>query len=129
MNEIRTERRFGVTAELKPVQRMRLASLYNSDVWPDALDVMEQCCIEIETELINTPVAHEDAVLANHRLAQAAWRIFTHFQDKIKTETFLYLESVAPKTPVPEMSAAEKWAENVLDPLKTPPTDEDYMGI
>jgi hypothetical protein len=68
-------------------------------------------------------------VLANHRLAQAAWRIFTHFQDKIKTETFLYLESVAPKTPVPEMSAAEKWAENVLDPLKTPPTDEDYMGI
>ena len=129
MNEIRTERRFGVTAELKPVQRMRLASLYNSDVWPDALDVMEQCCIEIETELLNTSVSEKAAVLARHQSAQNAWKIFTHFQEKIKTETFLYLESVAPKTPVPEMSAAEKWAENVLDPLKTPPTDDDYMGI
>lgn len=129
MNEIRTERRFGVTAELKPVQRMRLASLYNSDVWPDALDVMEQCCIEIETELLNTSVAETAAVLERHKAAQNAWKIFTHFQEKIKTETFLYLESVAPKTPVPELTAQEKWAENVLDPLKTPPTDEDYMGI
>jgi hypothetical protein len=129
MNEIRTDRRFGVTAELKPVQRARLASLYASDVWPDALDVMEQCCIEIETELINTPASQKEAVLANHELAQAAWRIFTHFQEKIKTETFLYMESVAPKTPVPELTAAERWAENVLDPLKTPPTDDDYMGM
>jgi len=129
MNDIRTKRRFGVTASLKPVQRARLAGLYGSDVWPDALDVMEQCCIEIETKLINTPVAEKAAVLANHQLAQAAWRIFTHFQEKILNETSLYLESVAPKPAVPELTAAEKWAENVLDPLKTPPTEEDYMGI
>ena len=129
MNEIRTERRFGVTAELKPVQRMRLASLFNSEVWPDALDVLEQCCIEIETDLINTPVGERQSVLGHHQLAQAAWRMFTHFQEKIKTETFLYMESVAPKTPVPELTSEEKWAENVLDPLKTPPTEEDYMGI
>jgi hypothetical protein len=128
MNEIRTERRFGVTAELKPVQRMRLASLYNSEVWPDALDVMEQCCIEIETELFNTSAADRAAVLAKHQLGQAAWRIFTHFQEKIKTESLLYMESVAPKPPVPELTAQERWAENVLDPLKTPP-DDDYMGI
>lgn len=129
MNDIRTERRFGVTAELKPVQRMRLASLYHSDVWPDALDVMEQCCIEIETDLINTAPAEKAAVLANHQMAQAAWKIFTHFQEKIKTETFLYMEGVAPKPPVPGLTAAEQWAENVLDPLKTPPPDDDYMGI
>lgn len=129
MNEIRTKRRFGVTAELKPIQRARLASLYSSDVWPDALDVFEQCCIEMETDLINTPVAHEDAVLANHRLAQAAWRMFTHFQEKIQAQALLYMESVAPKPPVPELTAEEKWVENVLDPLKTPPPDDDYMGI
>jgi hypothetical protein len=129
MDEIRTERRFGVTAELKPVQRMRLASLYSSDVWPDALDVMEQCCIEIETDLINTPADEESAVVANHKMAKAAWKIFTHFQEKVKTETLLYLESVAPKPPVPELSARERWAENLLDPLKAPPIEDDYMGF
>lgn len=129
MNEIRTERRFGVTAELKPVQKMRLATLYHSEVWPDALDVMEQCCIEIETDLINTPADEESAVVANHKMAKAAWKIFTHFQEKIKTETLLYLESVTPKPPVPELSAREQWIENVLDPLKAPPTEEDYMGF
>jgi hypothetical protein len=129
MNEVRTERRFGVTADLKPVQRMRLATLYNSDVWPDALDVMEQCCIEIETDLINTPVAETEAVLEKHKMTQAAWRIFEHFQEKIKNETSLYMESVAPKTPVPEMTAMERWTENLLDPTKPAPTEDDYMGI
>lgn len=129
MSEIRTERRFGVTATLNPRQRARLSAFYQSDVWPDVLDVMEQCCIEVETELLNTSVAEKAAVLARHMSAQNAWKIFTHFQEKIKSETSLYLESVAPKTPVPEMSEAEKWVENVLDPLKTPPSDDDYMGI
>jgi hypothetical protein len=129
MNEIRTERSFGVTSSLRPVQRARLASLYTSDVWPDALDVMEQCCIEMETKLINTPPEEPDSVLANHRMAQAAWMIFTHLQEKIKNEASLYLESVAPKPIVPELTAAEMWAENVLDPLKTAPPDDDYVGI
>lgn len=128
MNEIRTERSFGVTAELKTVQRARLTAFYSSDTWPDVLDVMEQCCIEIETELLNTPVAERAAVLARHQSAQNAWKIFTHFQEKIKAESFLYAESVAPKTPVPELTPAEQWREHVLDPLKPPP-EEDYVGI
>lgn len=128
MNEIRTERSFGVTAELKTVQKARLSALYVSETWPDALDVMEQCCIEIETELINTPAADTAAVLANHQMAQAAWKIFTHFQEKVKAETFLYQESIAPRTPVPLLTAKEQWTEHVLDPLKPPPPD-DYMGI
>lgn len=129
MNEIRTERSFGVTSDLKTVQRARLAAFYNSDTWPDVLDVMEQCCIEIETVLLNTPVADATAVLANHQSAQNAWKIFTHLQEKIKAETFLYMESVAPRTPVPQLTPQEQWQEHVLDPLKPPPPEEDYVGI
>jgi hypothetical protein len=128
MTAIRTERRFGVTAKLEPNQRRNLNALRNSEVWDDLLDVMEQTCIEVETDLINTSAAEEAEVLANHKMAKAAWKIFTHFQEKIFSESSLYLESVAKKPPVPELTAEEQFIENILDPLQPPPPD-DYMGI
>jgi hypothetical protein len=132
MNEvipIRDERSFGVTAQLKPTQRRNLLSLQRSEVYPDLLDVMEMCCIEIETRLINTDAADEPAVLANHKMAKAAWLIFTHMQETIERETKLYLASVAPKHPVPEMSEEEKRIENILDPTRYPEIEDTYAGI
>jgi hypothetical protein len=131
MNElIRNERTFGVTSELKPIQRRNLLNLQRSEVYPDLLDVLEMCCIETETNLINTDAADEAAVLANHKMAKAAWQIFTHMQDKIDSEAKLYLASVAPKPPVPEMTDEEKRIENILDPMRFSPADEDnYAGI
>jgi hypothetical protein len=128
MSAIRTERRFGVTAQLEPHQRRNLNALRNSEVWDDLLDVMEQTCIEVETELLNTSVAEKAAVLARHQSAQNAWKIFTHFQEKILLESSLYLESVAKKPPVPELTPEEQFIENTLDPLQPLPPD-DYMGI
>lgn len=118
---IRTERRFGVTAELSQSQRHNLFVLRQNDGWPDMLDVMEMCCIEMETALINTNADQEAEVLANHRMAKAAWQIFTHLQERIELEVSRYLESIAKKPPVPNMTFAEQEAENILDPTRPSP--------
>ena len=128
-NAIRTERSFGVTAELKSAQRRNLLAFRNSEVYPDVLDVMEMVCIETETSLINTDPADEKAVLANHKMAKAAWQIFTHMQEKIESESQLYLRSVARQPPVPELTRQEKWQENILNPTRPAPEEEDYVGV
>jgi hypothetical protein len=125
---IRTERTFGVTAELKSVQRRNLHNLEHSEIYPDLLDVMEMVCIETETRLINTDPADTDAVLANHRMAKAAWQVFTHMQEKIHLESQAFLASVAKPTPVPALTPEEMRVENLLDPTKPLP-EEDYVGI
>jgi hypothetical protein len=127
---IRTERTFGVTAQLRQTQRRNLLNLLNSEIYPDLLDVMEMVCIEKETELINTDPANELAVLANHRMAKAAWQVFTHMQEKIEAETKLFLASVAKPTPVPNLTPEEQMIENILDPTKPLSSEaEDYVGI
>jgi hypothetical protein len=126
--ETRTERTFGVTAELRPIQRRNLLSLRNSEVYPDLLDVLEMVCIETETQLINTDAADEKAVLANHKMAKAAWQMFIHMQEKIDTESKLFLASQAKQPPIPELTAHEQMIENLLDPTRPAP-EEDYMGV
>jgi hypothetical protein len=118
---IRTERRFGVTAELTPLQRRRLFNVRNEEGWADVLDVMEMCCIEMETKLINTEPSAEADVLANHRMAKAAWQIFTHLQAKIDEEISQYLSSVAKKPLIPEMTREEQEIDNILDPTRPLP--------
>ena len=124
MNEIRTERSFGVTAELKTAQRVRLTALLHSDVYEDVLDVMEMVCIELETKLINTDPADRAAVLANHQMAKSSWLIFTHLQEKIAAEAAIHLQSTQGKPPVPALSAHEQLIENILDPTRHM-TEED----
>ena len=128
MNEIRTERRFGVTSQLQPHQRMHLWAMRESEAWPDLLDVMEMCCIEIETVLINTPAEAEAAVLANHKLAKSAWIIFEQFQLKVDLEISQHLTAIQKQPPVPPLTPEEMFIEHTLDPTKEQPPD-DYMGI
>jgi hypothetical protein len=120
----RTERSFGVTATLTNEQRRDLAGIRVSDAWPSMLDVMEMCCIEIETQLLNTSSDDEKAVLANHKMAKAAWLIFTHFQEKIDLEISVYMASIAKQPPVPELTAEEQIIENILDPTRPMPSDD-----
>lgn len=127
MTDIRTERSFGVTGTLRPMQRMHLLSLINSEVYPDLLDVLEMVCIETETRLINTEPAAEAEVLANHRMAKAAWQMFTHMQEKIAEEAKLYLASTEKAPPVPALSRLEQLTENILDPTRPAPEDEDQI--
>ena len=127
--EIRTERTFGVTAELRPIQRRNLLNLRNSEVYPDLLDVLEMVCIETESILINTDAADEPAVLANHKMAKAAWQIFAHMQEKIDLEAKLYIASQAKQPPIPELTQREQWQENLLDPTRPAPDEQDYMGV
>lgn len=126
---IRTERSFGVTSELRPIQRRNLLAFRNSEVYPDVLDVLEMVCIETETQLINTDPANESAVLANHKMAKAAWQMFTHMQEKIESESIAYLRSVEQKPPVPELTEREKFIENILDPTRPAPDEPDYFGV
>jgi hypothetical protein len=125
MNDIRTERSFGVTAELTQIQRRNLLNLIRSEIYPDLLDVLEMVCIEQETILINTDPADEKAVLANHKMAKAAWQIFIHMQDKLQSETKLFLASIAKPTPVPQLTPEEERIENILDPTR-PFSDPEY---
>lgn len=125
---IRTERTFGVTSELRPAQRRNLLAFRNSEVYPDVLDVMEMVCIETETKLINTEPANEAEVLANHRMAKAAWQMFTHMQEKIEYEAAAFLRSVDKQPPMPELSAREQLIENILDPTRPAPEDDGYSA-
>jgi len=121
---IRTERRFGVTAQLDPNALRRLYVTRSQDVWGDLLDVMEQCCIEIESTLINTDADDEKAVLANHKMSKAAWQIFTHFQERIDAELNTYLSTMLP-TPTPSPRALEDLErEHLLNPMLPEPMDD-----
>lgn len=123
---IRTERRFGVTAQLDPNALRRIYVMRASDVWADLLDVMEQCCIEIESTLINTNADDEKAVLANHKMSKAAWQMFTHFQERIDVEINTYLASqlLTPTTPPRPLEDLER--EHLLNPVLPGPTDDDF---
>jgi hypothetical protein len=125
--EIRTERTFGVTSTLKPIQRRNLMHFRQSEVWPDVLDVIEMVCIETESVLLNTDAANEAEVLANHKMAKAAWQMFVHLQEKIDEEIKTYLQSIAQKPPVPPLTYEEQVIENILDPTRPLPSEE-MMG-
>lgn len=126
---IRTERRFGVTASLGPLQLRNLFALLHSETWPDLLDVMEQCCIEVETVLINTPVENRVAVLENHKLSKAAWLIFEHMQRKMEQVENSYMASVDKPVYVPQPTREEMERENLLNPTLYPFIAETTDGI
>jgi hypothetical protein len=121
---IRTERRFGVTAKLTAQQRRNLFQIRNSEAWADVLDVMEMCCIEIETKLINTDADREAEVLANHKMAKAAWLIFTHLQQKLDDEISQYLNTLSRQPAMPELTQEEQLIEHILDPTRPMPSEE-----
>jgi hypothetical protein len=121
---IRTERRFGVTAKLTEQQRRNLFQIRNTEAWSDVLDVMEMCCIEIETKLINTNADLEAEVLANHKMAKAAWLIFTHLQQKLDDEISQYLNTLSRQPAMPELTQEEQLIEHILDPTRPMPSEE-----
>lgn len=123
-NPIRTERRFGVTAQLDPNALRRIYITRQSDVWQDLLDVMEQCCIEVESVLINTDADDEKAVLANHKMSKAAWQMFTHFQERIDAEMNTYLSSMLPTPTAPPRPLEDLEREHLLNPVLPEPLDE-----
>lgn len=126
MEGIRTERRFGVMAKLQPLQIRNLFALRNSETWDDLLDVMEQCCIEVETMLINTDAADEKSVLANHKMSKSAWMIFTHMQEKMDEVTTSYMAAVDKPLQIPPMSEEERERENILNPMYYPPEPDGF---
>lgn len=120
---IRTERRFGVTAQLTAQQRRNIMQVRSSPEWQDVLDVMEMCCIETESRLLNTDPEQELEVLANHKMAKAAWQIFTHLQEKIDSEISLYMDSMTKQPLIPDLTADEQEQENILDPTRPRPSE------
>jgi len=122
---IRTERTFGVTAALSPVQRRNLHNLLHSEIWPDLCDVLEMVCIETETVLINTDPADRSKVLENHKMAKASWQIFEHMQTRVHEEAARFLASVAPEPLVPRLTPEEMAADHLLSAILPPPDEHD----
>jgi hypothetical protein len=129
ISPIRTERRFGVTATMTPRAIANLFVLRTSATWDDLLDVLEQCCIEIETGLINTPVESDAAVLAQHKFTKSAWMVFTHMQEKVDQSVAIYQASVSKEPVQPPLSEEEMERENITNPMNFPPEAEDHYGI
>jgi hypothetical protein len=125
-SKIRSERRFGVTATISPVAARNLFVLLNSETWNDLLDVMEQCCIEVETRLINTDADREAEVLANHKMSKAAWMLFTHMQQKIEDTAKTYLSGIAAEPVNVAMTDEEMERENIINPIRFAPQPTDY---
>jgi len=117
LKEIRTERRYGVTSQLDVQERRALFTLRQHDGWPVLLDVIEMVCIEIETDLINTPAEQELAILAKHKMSKAAWQVFTHLQEKVEDEVSRFVSGNATKPPEPLLSDEERETENILNPM------------
>jgi hypothetical protein len=92
-DEIRDERTHGLRDHLTPSQRARLLTLQRSDGWEVLLDLMEMCCIEQETKLINVEVKDESGIIAEHRMAKAFWQVFTSLQKKVAVEVQMHLMS------------------------------------
>jgi hypothetical protein len=114
--EVRTNRSFGVTAKLDNGDRSRLADLISSEGYPIMLDVMEQTIIEMESDLINTPVGDRTAVFAKHQKVQAAWQVFTHLQQKLHDEVAAYNLATTPPTP-PRVSEEDAAILQVTEPF------------
>jgi L-rhamnose mutarotase len=114
--ELRTERRVGVTATVTPSAARNLFALVHSETWPDLLDVLERCCIEIETILINTDPSEKLKVLENHKLSKAAWVIFETMQDKIIAAGNTYFSRLETQPVEPPMTEEEEERENILNP-------------
>jgi hypothetical protein len=114
--EIRTERRVGVTAKVTASAARNLYALAHSETWPDLLDVLERCCIEIETVLINTDPSEKMKVLENHKLSKAAWMMFEAMQEKIIAAGNTYFAGLEPTPVEPPMTDEERERENILNP-------------
>ncbi len=113
-----------MTSTLDPNALRRIYVMRSSDAWGDLLDVMEQCCIEIESVLINTNADDEAAVLANHKMSKAAWQMFTHFQERIDAEIATYLSSLSLTPLAPPRPVEDLEREHLLNPLLAEPPDD-----
>jgi hypothetical protein len=77
---IRTERSHGLKAAPPEDEKQALYNLVNSAGWTALLNVLERCCIEQETRLINRDVEDDKGILAEHKMSKAYWQIFTRMQ-------------------------------------------------
>ena len=89
-NEIRTERTHGLKDALTSRQRAALVSIRHAEGYEALLDLIEMCCIEQETRLINAEVSDTEKILAEHRMAKAFWQIFQGVQKKVEVEIAIH---------------------------------------
>lgn len=120
MGDQRTERRVGVTTQVTASASRNLYAIVHSETWPDLLDVLERCCIEIETELINTDPADRIRVLEYHKLCKAAWVMFDRMQTKVIEAGNAYFSATSLQPDPPQMTEEEMERENILNPTFFP---------
>jgi hypothetical protein len=132
MEEIRTTRRYGVTAQMTNRARQNLFHLrQDREAWDDLLDVMEQAVIELETNLINTAPEDTAAILEKHKLCKAAWQIFEHLQTKVEQEIAILLTGHATALTAPPLSDEEREIEEIITPYATNSgeMEDSYNGL
>jgi len=105
---IRTTRKLKVTeVEISDEERELLAQLANDSRYEALLNLMERCCIEIETAHFNTSVNNPEEILGGHALAKACWLFFTYIQKRVQNAVL--------------SRAADQ------EEMQAPPTLEEYL--
>lgn len=107
--EPRTERSHGLKATVRRDEQQALFNLVNTAAWPVLLDVIERCCIQQETRLINCDVADDKAILAEHRMSKAYWQIFVGMQKEVlhHAREFAGTEASVPRTETEQIQSLE----------------------
>lgn len=83
---LRTTRTLKVTeVQISDQEREHLAQLYQDARYESLLNVMERCCIELETAHLNTSMNEPEAILGGHLVAKAAWLLFQYLQRQVKS--------------------------------------------
>ena len=120
-DDIRTERTLAVTIpRLTPEQVHTLAQLRLSAGWPVFLDVMERFCIELDTQLVNTPVGDDAGIIARHTKTQVAWQMFEYLQRHILDAAQLDREVYDEQRPSP-LTPAQAEIEELINPIRRDP--------
>lgn len=118
-DDIRRERTLGATADLDPQKRHQLRVLRTSEGWPALLDVMEQFCITVDTQLINVPVGDDAQIIAMHTKAQVAWQMFERVQGEVTRQAHLNAEVYSEQRPtLTPQQQEQQWIERTLNPVQ-----------
>lgn len=90
--EIRTDRTHGLKERLPAGARGHLVQIRYMPGYDVILDLIEMCCIEQETRLINVPVEDEKTIIAEHKMSKAFWQVFQAIQKKVESEVNIQLQ-------------------------------------
>jgi len=116
IREGRTDRQ-----ELTGSRRRALFAVTTMEGFDVILDLLEEECIQQESNLINVDVSDHRKILGEHAMSKAFWLLFIRFQKRVEKERAICL---APEPTTLGPSIEEQEVLHILDATVPPPTSD-----